>query len=286
MSIHISPLASVDPRAELDDDVEIGPFCCVGPHVSLGSGTRLESHVVIVGHTTIGRNNRFWPNCVIGEEPQDYSYSDAPTLLQIGDDNIFREGVTVHRAAEKEDHITQIGNRNMFMANAHVAHNSKIADGVILVNSVQLGGHVHIHDGAIVSGGSLVHHFTTIGSLAFIGGGARVTADVPPYMLVAGSDHCRVVSLNLVGLQRRNLAVETIAALKRAHRVLFREHAKLEAARAQLTAEFGPELPPELTNLLNSIQQTQAGKNGRAGEARRGIVMEKAVINKERRRAA
>ncbi|MCH8828657.1 MAG: acyl-ACP--UDP-N-acetylglucosamine O-acyltransferase, partial [Planctomycetes bacterium] len=138
MTTRISPLAQVDPRAELAADVEIGPYCTVGPHVLIGDGTVLDSHVVITGHTTIGRGNRFWPHTVIGAEPQDVSYRESSTLLEIGDDNRFREGVTVNRGAEKEDRTTRIGNGNMIMANAHVAHNCRIFNNVIPVNGVLL----------------------------------------------------------------------------------------------------------------------------------------------------
>jgi UDP-N-acetylglucosamine acyltransferase len=202
MTRYISPLAQVDPRAEIADDVSIGPFCIVGPEVRLGTGCCLDSHVVIVGHTTIGCHNRFFPHCVIGAEPQDYSYTGAPTQLLIGDGNMFREGVTVNRGAEKEDGVTRIGNRNMLMSNAHVAHNCCIHDQVVLVNGVLLGGHVHVHDGAIVSGNAVVHHFATLGTLSFVSGGCRVPTDIPPYMLAAGSDDPRIVAVNLVGMQR------------------------------------------------------------------------------------
>lgn len=279
MTIEISHLASVHPQAKIAEGVTIGPFCSVGPDVALGSGTRLDSHVVITGHTRVGRNNRFWPNCVIGAEPQDYSYTGAPTRLEIGDGNIFREGVTVHRGAEKEDCITRIGHNNMFMANAHVAHNCHIHDHVVLVNGVLLGGHVHVHDRAIISGNSVVHHFASIGTLAFISGGTRVPADVPPYMLAVGSDHCRIVTVNLVGLQRRGIPASTIAAIKRAHRLLYREHIPMREAKTRLTAELSETLPPEIDILFEFIGKQQAGKQGRAGEARRGSVVEQPTLN-------
>jgi len=148
----------------------------VGPDVVLGDGCRLDSHVVISGHTSVGCNNRFFPHAVIGAEPQDYSYTGSPTRVLIGDDNVFREGVTVNRGAEKEDHVTRIGHRNLLMANSHVAHNCHIHDGVVLVNGVLLGGHVHVHDGAIISGNAVVHHFATLGTLAFVGGTAGACA--------------------------------------------------------------------------------------------------------------
>ena len=172
MPVKISHLSQVDPRAELGENVDIGPFCCVGPDVFLGNGCQLVSHVTITGHTTIGERNRFFPGAVIGAEPQDLSYDGAPTRVEIGHENVFREGVTVSRGAEKEDHTTRIGHQNMLMANSHVAHNCHVQNRVILVNGVLLGGHVHVHDGAIISGNCVVHHFSTVGMLAFVSGGS------------------------------------------------------------------------------------------------------------------
>lgn len=285
MATHVSSLAQVDPRAELGDDVHIGPFCVVGPFVRLGDGCRLDSHVVIVGHTEAGCNNRFFPHSVIGAEPQDYSYTGAPTRLVIGDENSFREGVTVNRGAEKEDHITRIGNRNLLMANSHVAHNCHIHDGVVLVNGVLLGGHVHVHDGAIISGNAVVHHFATLGTLSFVSGGCRVPTDVPPYMLAAGSDDPRILSVNIVGMQRRGISDETIGVIRQAHRLLFREHKKLEQVREAFAAELPGSIPIELMRLLDFVERQQAGRQGRQGEARRNKPADNELSQKLRRAA-
>ena len=135
MPTQISRLSDVHQSARIGDDVEIGPFCVVGPDVTIGNGTKLYSHVVVQGKVNIGERNRFWPNCVIGGEPQDVSFrADADTGVEIGDDNLFREGVTVSRGADKEDHWTRIGNGNMLMANAHVAHNCHVFNNTFLVN--------------------------------------------------------------------------------------------------------------------------------------------------------
>jgi UDP-N-acetylglucosamine acyltransferase len=285
MSPRISPFASVDPNAQVADDVHIGPFCHVGPHVAIGSGTKLDSHVTIVGHTTIGKNNRFLPNCVIGTPPQDVSWrDDAETYLEIGDDNIFREGVTVNRGAEKEDHTTRIGNRNLLMINSHVAHNCHIFDQVILVNGVLLGGHVHVHDGAIISGNSVVHHFSTLGTLSFVSGGCRVPHDIPPYMLSAGSDNPEIKTINVVGLRRRGISNETIGVIKRTHRLIFREHKQVEAVRDILQQELGGILPIELNTLLSFLEAQQHGKMGRAREAFRNA-KPKATATPQRRAA-
>ncbi|MSR57344.1 MAG: acyl-ACP--UDP-N-acetylglucosamine O-acyltransferase [Planctomycetaceae bacterium] len=286
MAVHISPLAQVDSRAELGHGVSIGPFCVVGPHVRLGDGCRLDSHVVMVGATDIGDNNRFFPHCVIGAEPQDYSYTGAPTRVEIGSDNTFREGVTVNRGAEKEDRVTRIGNRNLLMANCHVAHNCHVYDQVVLVNGVLLGGHVHVHDGAIVSGNAVVHHFATLGTLSFVSGGCRVPNDIAPYMLAAGSDNPRILSVNVVGMQRRGISAATIAVIRQAHRLLYREHKKLEEARQILSAERADCIPIELMRLLDFIERQQQGRQGRQGEARRNQPADPGAEIQERRRAA
>jgi UDP-N-acetylglucosamine acyltransferase len=268
MATTISSLAAVDPAAQVGENVTIGPFCLVGPQVTLGDGCTLDSHVAITGHTTIGANNRFWPGCVIGGEPQDKSFhDDALTRVEIGRDNQFREGVTVNRGASKEDGVTRIGNRNLLMSNAHVAHNCHVFDDTILVNGVLLGGHVHVQNQAIVSGNTVVHHFSTIGTLAFVSGGCRVPHDIPPYMLAAGSDNPEIRTINIVGLRRSGVSNQTIGLIKHAYRLLFREHKTLAATREHFADQCGSILPLELQNLLNFIEYQRNGKMGRGREA-------------------
>lgn len=269
MPVKISKLADVDPRAQLGKDVVIGPFCCIGPHATIGDATVLDGNVWITGHAEIGKRNRFFPGAVIGAEPQDVSYRESDTRLVIGDDNVFREGVTVNRGAEKEDHTTRIGNHNMLMANSHVAHNCYVGNNVILVNGVLLGGHVHVHDGAIVSGNSVVHHYSTLGTLSFVSGGCRVPHDIPPYMLAAGSDNPTIKTINLIGMKRRGIDTRSIRIIKRAHRLMFREHKALDRVRTILDEELGGDFPDELTTLLSFVAQQHGGKLGRAREAGR-----------------
>ena len=268
MPTQVSRLSDVHQSARIGDDVEIGPFCVVGPDVTIGNGTKLDSNVSILGKVFIGERNRFWPNSVIGGEPQDVSFrADADTGVEIGDDNLFREGVTVSRGAEKEDHWTRIGSGNMLMANAHVAHNCHVFNNTFLVNGVLLGGHVHVHDRAIVSGNSVVHHFATIGKLAFISGGCRVPTDIPPFMLACGSDNPEVRTINLIGMRRAGISEPTIRTIKRAHRLVFREHKRIAEVRKILTDELEGIIPLELNTLLTAIEQQSAGKQGRAREA-------------------
>ncbi|MFI4849055.1 MAG: acyl-ACP--UDP-N-acetylglucosamine O-acyltransferase [Gimesia chilikensis] len=267
MATSISNLSHVDPLAEIGEDVIIGPFCFVGPDVKIGNGTVLDSHVSITGHTTIGERNRFFPTSVIGSEPQDAGYHGAPTRLIIGDDNLFREGCTIHRGAEKEDHCTRIGNRNTFLCNSHVAHNCRIFDDVTLVNGVLLGGHVHVHDRAIVSGNTVVHQFCTVGTLAFVSGGARATIDVPPFMICTGSDDFRVRFVNLVGMQRAGISESSIAVIRKAYRLFYRKNKKLDEVREIFSQELEGVMPMALQTLFNHFEGIQGSKAGRGREA-------------------
>ena len=262
MPVNISPLSQVDPAAELGSDVTIGPFCVVGPGVRIGEGTRLDSHVVLTGNTEIGQNNRMMPQCVIGADPQDKSYEESSTRVRIGDDNVFRGGVTINRGAEKDDGTTRVGNRNLLMANAHVARNCHVHDDVILVNGVLLGGHVVVEDRAIISGNSVVHHYSTIGTLAFISGGCRVPHDIPPYMLAAGSDNPRLKTINKIGMERAGISLETMAVIRRAFRMHFRGLKKIAEVRRHF--ELEGVLPLELTNWLSFIIRQIQGHNLRA----------------------
>jgi UDP-N-acetylglucosamine acyltransferase len=267
METQISPLSQVDPRAQIGKGVVIGPFCVVGPNVCIGDATVLHSHVVLMGSTTVGQNNRFWPNCVIGGDPQDVSWQASETEIVIGDNNIFREGVTVNRGAEKEDGVTRIGNNNMFMANSHIAHNCRIFNNVILVNGVLLGGHVHVHDGAIVSGNSVVHHFSTLGRLSFVSGGCRVPHDIPPFMLAAGSDDPTLKTINVVGMRRAGISNSAIDTIKEAFRLLYRRNRPLNEVRQHFHDTLQGTIPIELSMLLTFVENQRAGKLGRAREA-------------------
>jgi UDP-N-acetylglucosamine acyltransferase len=287
METQISPLSQVDPGAQIGKGVVIGPFCVVGPNVCIGDATVLHSHVVLMGSTTVGQNNRFWPNCVIGGDPQDVSWQASETEIVIGDNNIFREGVTVTRGAEKEDGVTRIGNNNMFMANSHIAHNCRIFNNVILVNGVLLGGHVHVHDGAIVSGNSVVHHFSTLGRLSFVSGGCRVPHDIPPFMLAAGSDDPTLKTINVVGMRRAGISNSAIDTIKEAFRLLYRRNRPLNEVRQHFHDTLQGTIPIELSMLLTFVENQRAGKLGRAREAvRNKPAAENHAIPAQERKAA
>ena len=267
MPTRISELAQVDPAAQIGVNVQIGPFCRVEAGVVIGDDSVLQSHVVLTGIAKLGTDNYCHPNVVIGGIPQDLSDLEGETRIIIGDKNVFREGVTVNRGASKEDGITRIGSGNLLMSNSHVAHNCHLRDNIILVNGVLLGGHVHVHDGAIVSGHSVVHHFSTLGTLSFVSGGCRVPHDIAPFMLAAGSDNPAIKTVNIIGLRRNGFAESTISVIKQAHRLLYRQNKPLIEVRAALEANSSEPLPAEVEHLLQFVTNQQKGRLGRAREA-------------------
>jgi UDP-N-acetylglucosamine acyltransferase len=266
MPTHIDNTAAIDPRAELDDEVCIGPFCVVGPKARIGRGTELVSSVTVMGRVTIGQNNRIFPGTVIGGEPQDISYRGSDTQVIIGDHNVIRESVTINRGTEKEQGLTTLGSHSFIMAGCHVAHDCEVGDRVIMANATLLGGHVHIHDDATLSGGVAVHHFTTIGSYSFIGGLSRVLQDVPPYMLADGNPS-RPRCVNLVALKRHDFPQETIRALAEAHRLLYRAKVGLDHARELLRG--AGQLVPAVNHLLSFLEHQHEGRHGRGRDHRR-----------------
>jgi len=266
MAVHLAEQCVIDPRAEIDDDVEIGPFCVIGPQVRIGRGTRLENNVTIMGRVTIGQYNHIWPNVVIGGHPQDVSYRGSDTQVIIGDHNIIRECVTINRASEKEDGITRIGDHNFLMAGCHVAHDCKLGSHIVIANNTLLAGHVHIHDYASLSGAVAIHHFARVGSYSFVAGCSAVRHDVPPYMLVEGYP-ARPRCINTVGLKRNNFPPQVIQALAEAHRLLYRAKVRLEDAWEILRSNG--QLLPQVNHLLSFVQEQHEGMHGRARERRK-----------------
>jgi UDP-N-acetylglucosamine acyltransferase len=219
----IHPTAVVDPKAELGRDVRIGPFCYVGPGVALGDGCVLLPHATVLGPATIGVNNQVYPYCTIGAAPQDLKYKGGPTSLVVGNNNVFRESVTVHRGTEidrRSEGRTRVGSDSLLMVGVHVAHDAELGNHVIIANSVQIAGHVRLEDCVTVGGASAMHHFVTVGRNAFVGGMTRVTHDVPPYMKVQGYDQ-EVRGANIEGMRRWHVPEESIAAVKTAARLLY-----------------------------------------------------------------
>ena len=266
MATYVAEFVSIDPRAEIEDGAYIGPFSTIGPHVKIGRGTRLENNVTLTGHVEIGRDNHIYPNVVIGAEPQDLSYRGTDTSVMIGDNNVFRENVTINRGTEKEDGCTRVGSNNFLMACSHVAHDCRIGNNVVLANNTMLGGHVHVHDHASLSGGVGVHHYCSIGAYSFIAGVSRVQHDLPPFMLAEGTP-ARPRCINVVALKRNDFAPEVIRGLAEAHRLIYRAKVGLDHAREILRGN--DQLLPQVNQLLSFMQNMQEGRHGRAREVRR-----------------
>jgi UDP-N-acetylglucosamine acyltransferase len=263
MATMIADTACIDPRADIADDVEIGPYCVIGPDVTIGRGSRLIAHVCLRGHATVGENNVLHPFVVLGGEPQDYSYKGQPTRLEIGDNNVFREGVTVHRGSEKEEGITRIGSHCYLMANVHIGHDCVLGDRILVANNSMFSGHIHVDSFATISGGVGLHQFVTVGANCYIGGLSRIVHDAPPYMLVEGNPS-KVRCINVVGLKRNNVSAESISSLHEAHRLIFR--ARMTVSHATEILESHGHLCPEVRRLLDFLEAQQQGKHGRGRE--------------------
>jgi UDP-N-acetylglucosamine acyltransferase len=259
---NIHPSSFVDPRAELAGDVEVGPFCYVREGAILGAGCRLESHVTVFPNVTAGERNVFAHGAVIGGDPQDRKYSGEPTYLQIGDDNVFREYVTVHRATG-EGNLTAIGNRCFLMAYCHVGHNSIVEDGVTMANSVGVSGHVTIEEGSNIGGMTGIHQFVRVGRFSMVGGFTKITTDVPPFMIIAGSDP-EVRDINAVGLRRMGITAESRMALHKACKLIFKSRLNLTHALETVRREV--KITPEVAILLEFEERRQRGKNGRGDQ--------------------
>lgn len=229
----IDPHAIVSPQAELAADVTVGPFTVIGPHVTIGAGSIIGPHVVIQGHTQLGCGNQVFQFASIGDAPQDKKYRGEPTLLTIGDRNVFRESCTVNRGTAHDKGVTRIGSDNLFMAYTHVAHDCVVGSHTVFANCAALGGHVEIGDHVTLGGLTAVHQFTKIGAYAFAGGGAIITRDVPPYVMVAGNP-AEPHAVNSVGLKRNGFSDEQIRNIREAYRILYRSELKLAEALEKL----------------------------------------------------
>jgi UDP-N-acetylglucosamine acyltransferase len=268
MATLIADTACIDPRADLADDVEVGPYCVVGPDVRIGRGTRLISHVSIQGLTTLGESNVIHPFVVIGGDPQDISFRGSPTRVEVGDQNVIREGVTIHRGSEKEQGVTRIGSNNFLMVNVHVAHDCVIDDRVVIANTTILGGHSHVESHVTISGGVGIHPFVTIGSYSYVGALSRIYHDVPRFMLVDGNPS-KVRCINVVGLRRHGISSQAISALHEAHRLIYRAH--MTAAHAAEILESHGHFCAEVRCLLEFIDAQHEGKHGRARDRGRTV---------------
>lgn len=238
----IHPTAIVEPGALLAGDVSIGPYCIVGPEVRLGDGVELISHVVVTGITTVGPRTRIFPFASVGHAPQDQKYRGEPSRLEIGADNVIRENVSINTGTEGGGMVTRIGDRNLFMLGAHVAHDCQVGNDTVFVNNATLAGHVTVGDFAILGGLSAVHQFCRIGPHAMIGGMTGVERDVIPYGMAMGN-RARLTGLNLRGMQRRGFSKDEIQAVRAAYERLFASEGTLQERLALVAEEFGSVAP-------------------------------------------
>ena len=255
MSIHESSI--IHPSAEIDEDVYIGPFCIVEKNVRIKSGTKLLSHVVLKGPTTVGKNNTFFQFCTIGEDTPDKKFKGEKTTLEIGDENIFREGVTVHRGTIQDKGTTVIGGKNLFMAYAHVAHDCIVGDDNVFANNSGIAGHVIIGNKVTIGALTTIHQFCQMGDYSFAGMNASITMDVPAYIKVA-SNPARVVGLNAVGMERGGIDQDTITYLKKAYKIIYRKGFNLKDALEKLESSNFHAIE-EVKTFINSIKSSERG---------------------------
>lgn len=229
----IHPSSVIGKNAIIGANVHIGPFCYIGSNVNIGNGTILTSHVVVNGHTRIGENNHIYQFASIGEVNQDLKYHGEPTRVEIGDRNCIRESVTIHRGTIQDNGITTVGNDNLLMINAHIAHDCIVGNYCIFANNVTLGGHVTIDDFTIIGGMTAIHQWCTIGSHVMIGGCSGVNQDVPPYIMAQGN-HAMPFGINIEGLKRRGFSKEALYAIRYAYKLLYRSGKTLDQVRPEI----------------------------------------------------
>jgi UDP-N-acetylglucosamine acyltransferase len=251
----IHPSAVIHPKARLGENCEIGPYCVIGENVQLGPACRLHSHVVIDGHTKLGARNEIFPFASIGLQTQDLKWKGGVTHTEIGEENTFREYVTVH-SATGDGEVTTIGSRNHILAYSHIAHNVTLGNHVIMSNVATLAGHVTVEDHAVIGGLAAVHQFCRIGKMAIIGGCSKVVQDVPPFMLADGNP-AETRTINKVGMERNGVFEEAQMALRTAYKILFREGLTISNALAKITAELPDS--PELQHLVRFVQNSERG---------------------------
>ena len=261
----IHPTAVIDPQAELDGSVQVGPYTVIEGGVRVGADTRIGPHCVLARGTTLGARNLLTGHCSIGTGPQDVKYGEVESRLEIGDDNVIREFVSLNRGTPKEELLTRIGSRNMFMAGSHVGHDCVVGSNCILVNCVLIAGHVHIGDNVVLSGYAGVNQFTTIGRCSYIGAASRVVQDVPPFVKAAG-DPAEVRMVNEVGMSRAGIAQADIDEIKHVYRSIFRLGRSVVEEAHNLINDSSP----LVRELAESLLKKEAGRFGRFRESLRG----------------
>ena len=247
--------AIVHPKAKLGANCEIGPYCVIGENATLGDGCKLHSHVVIDGHTKLGRENEIFPFASIGLKTQDLKWKGGVTRTEIGDGNTFREYVTIH-SATGDGEVTRVGSHNTILAYCHIAHNVTLGDRVIMSNVATLGGHVTVEDHAVIGGLAAVHQFCRIGKISMIGGCSKIVQDVPPFMIADGNP-AETRTINKIGMERNGVSEEAQNALRQAYKILFREGLTIPNALARIEKELPP--LPEVKHLIQFVQSSERG---------------------------
>jgi UDP-N-acetylglucosamine acyltransferase len=256
MAQEIHPTAIIHAHANLGDEVSIGPFSIIGEGAQIKNGTKLMSNVVIEGNTEIGENCTIYPFTSIGLPPQDVKYKGEQTGVRIGNNNIIREYITIHRASVGGDGITAVGDNNFLMAYVHIAHDCKLGNSVTMANVATLAGHVTVEDHVVIGGLAAVHQYTRIGAYVMVGGLSGVVQDIPPYMIVSGA-RAKLYGLNTIGLKRHGFSDSTINELKKAYKILFREKRTLKDAIKKIQEDIP--YTEEIKHLIEFIQKNKRG---------------------------
>ncbi|WP_348650948.1 acyl-ACP--UDP-N-acetylglucosamine O-acyltransferase [Parendozoicomonas sp. Alg238-R29] len=252
----IDSRAVIHPSARLADDVEVGPFTTIGPDVEIGPGTKIHSHVVIKGPTTIGRNNTIYQFSSVGEDCQDKKFHGESTRLEIGDNNIIREGCTLHRGTVQDNSLTKIGSNNLLMAYVHVAHDCIVGDNCILANNTALAGHVVVDSNVILGGFTTVHQFCRIGQGSMTAAQTGLFKDLPAYIMASGNP-AAPHGMNFEGMRRRGWSDETIRTLRHAYKAIYRQNLKLSQALEVLQGMV--DKAPEIKILVDSLESSTRG---------------------------
>lgn len=251
----LHPTAIIHPKAQIGKNCEIGPYCVIGENVILGDKCKLHSHVVIGGHTKLGNENEIFPFASIGLKTQDLKWKGGITRTEIGDENTFREYVTIHSATSDGD-ATRVGSHNTILAYCHIAHDCQLGSHIIMSNAATLGGHVIVEDHAVVGGLAAVHQFCRIGKMAMIGGCSKVVQDISPFMMADGNP-VETRTLNKTGMERNGLSNETQSAMRTAYKILFREGLTVLNALAKIEKDLPP--LPELQHLVQFVRTSERG---------------------------
>src|SRR5690348_13485220 len=253
--VQIHPTAIVDPKSELGSGTTVGPYCVIGPNVVLGDNGWLQHHVTLQGPMRAGSRNKFYAYCSIGQQTQDLKYAGEPTYLEIGDENTFREFVTVNRST-KSDGKTRVGSRGNFLAYSHIGHDCTVGNEVVFSNNGTLAGHVQVGDNAVMGGLTAVHQFCRIGRFAITGGCSKIVQDVPPFMIADGNP-AEIRGINLIGLERKNYPIENVKLIKEAFRLIYRS----KYNRRQAIEAMQKELPQteDISEIIQFLETSERG---------------------------